>query len=466
MDSRLLAEALDFLGAHRDDYRVHRMVVLRHGYLVLDASFYPFVHGQRHDLASVTKSFTSTLVGIALDSGFIASVDQPVVSFFPEREIANLDDRKRAMTVEHLLTMRSGLACDPGSSEQTLREMFQSPDWVQFVLDLPMADEPGERWVYCSPAVHLLSAILEQATGLPTVDFARSDLFRPLGITDSLWLVDPAGTARGWGDLHLDTLDMAKLGQLFLNRGRWPGRRVVSSAWVERATTDDQGYGYLWFTSPELFSAQGRAGQLVFVLPGQDLVLALNAGGSLTGQDSAVVSELLNTHVLGAVRSDAPLLPDPAGVAMLEQRVSEAATSNEGPPQPVPTLPGTAWAISGRAYLFEPNPFGFSRMRLTFVPESDQALLEAWIPPVLDDDQLTVAIGLDGVSRLSPGLYGGTLAASGSWETDTLFAARVDALGLISLWRYAFAFDGDAVTVAIECLAGEEPSGTIVGTAE
>jgi CubicO group peptidase (beta-lactamase class C family) len=479
MDSRRLAEAVGFLNAHRDDYRVHRMVVLRHGCVVLDACFYPFSRGQRHDLASVTKSFTSTLVGIAIDLGYIAGVDEPILDFFPDRTIANLDDRKRRITIEHLLTMRSGLDCDAASFEETLQEMQQSPDWVQFVLDLPMVAEPGERRMYCSPGVHLLSATLEQATGMRTVELARSYLFEPLDIDSHLWRADPGGTARGWGDLHLGTLDMAKLGQLFLDDGLYSGRQVVSSSWVRQATAadgapypdgwlDDDGYGFLWWSTSRSFSAQGRGGQLVFVFPDEDLVLALNAGGSLTGEgrDGDTVIELRDAYVLGAIRSDSALPPDPTGMTLLRQRLGEAALSDEGPPQPVPDLPETASRISGRTCTLDPNSFGFSKVRLSFSPGSDEALLEATIPAILGDSELRVVVGLDGVPRYSPSLFGMTLAAKGGWETDDTFVALVDNIGLINLWRYGFTFAGDTVEVTIDCLAGYQPSAVIAGRCE
>jgi CubicO group peptidase (beta-lactamase class C family) len=478
MDSIRLGEAIDFLNVHRDDYRIHRVVVLRHGHLVLDAVFYPFTVGQRHDLASVTKSFTSTLIGIAIDMGYIAGVDEPILDFFSDRTIANLDDRKRAITIENLLTMRTGLDCDSGNHEQILRDMEQTPDWVQFTLDLPMVDEPGASRMYCSPGVHLLSAILERATGMSTVEFARRHLFWPLNISSSLWLVDPDGTARGWGDLHLSTLDMAKLGQLFLDGGLYADRQVVSSWWIRRATAadgepfppgwlDDNGYGYLWWSTPHSFSAQGRGGQVLFVFPDDDVVLALNAGGSLTsgGRDGDVVVELRDALIRDAVRSDVALPPDAEALAFLQQRLDAAAMSDEGPPQPVPDLPEVASQISGRTYVLEANRFGFSTLRLSFSPDSTEAIVATLIPPILGDSELQIVIGLDGVSRFSPGLYGMTVAAKGWWESDDTFIALVDNIGLINLWRYGITFADDRVELTIDCLAGYQPSLTIIGTA-
>jgi CubicO group peptidase (beta-lactamase class C family) len=133
--------------------------------------------------------------------------------------------------------------------------MQASPDWVQFTLDRPMIDEPGSRFVYCSPGMHLLSAILQQATKMTALDFARQSLFEPLGIRDVVWPADPQGVTHGWGDLYLHPHDMAKLGYLWLNHGQWEGRQIVSRAWVEDSvkvqmrTGGDDDYGYGWWVT-------------------------------------------------------------------------------------------------------------------------------------------------------------------------------------------------------------------------
>lgn len=136
-----------------------------------------------HDVASVTKSITTTLIGIAVNQGRLR-LDQPVLSFFSDRPIANRDARKERFTVRHLLTMSSGIDCTTERDEATLREMWTAADWVQFVLDRPMRWGPGTQFVYCSPGSPLLSAILRRATGRTALEFARQNLFEPLGITN------------------------------------------------------------------------------------------------------------------------------------------------------------------------------------------------------------------------------------------------------------------------------------------
>jgi CubicO group peptidase (beta-lactamase class C family) len=231
---------------------LHGFLLIRDGKIIVDASFYPYDGSTPHDLASVTKSVTTTLIGIAADQGKLR-LDQPVLSFFPDRTIANRDARKERTTVADLASMSSGLDCVWQPDEPTLQEMTASADWVQFTLALPMVAEPGTKWEYCSPGMHLLSAILIQATGQTALDFAWDTLFGPLGMREVIWPADAHGYNHGWGDLMLYPRDAAKLGQLWLNGGVWNGRQIVSKDWVEtavtaKATTSEEGldYGYGW----------------------------------------------------------------------------------------------------------------------------------------------------------------------------------------------------------------------------
>jgi CubicO group peptidase (beta-lactamase class C family) len=471
MDSDTLAAGVDFLIENRETYRVHSVVVIRHGRVVLDTRFYPFSRQWKHDMASVTKSWTSTLIGMAIEMGFIEGVDEPVLGFFPDFTVANPDPRKDRMTLEHLLTMRSGFECDPSNSEATLTEMTMSDDWVQFTLDLPMAHEPGQQYVYCSPNIHLLSAILQRATGMTTLEFARQYLFHPLGIIDVNWPTGPHGINRGWGDCHLSPFDMTKLGLLVLEGGRWRGRQIVSPGWVELATDGsvqhvpgwpaDAGYGYLWYYDRGLVYAAGRGGQRIHIYPEEDLVVGLNAGSGI-GDYYPITLEYLENWVLGAIVSDDPLEPDPEGVARLRSKVAEAEASNEGPPQPVPPFPPVAATISGQRYELDDNIYGLDDLRLTFEDEAE-ALLEVSLPEVLGASRLAVRIGLDDTYRFSVGRFDAQAAAKGSWTSDSRFSVLLDELALVNLWQWDFEFDGDAVTIFIESLAGGELPATVNG---
>ena len=282
MDKVRLDAAL--ASAQRQHLALHGVLVVRHGFIVLEKYFPPWGETAGHELYSCTKSFISALTGIAIDKGLIAGVSQPVLGFFSDTTFAHVDARKRAMKVEDLLTMSSGLGWVEG--DETYRKMYTTErDWVRFVLDLPMVADPGRRFNYSSGNSHILSAIIQAKTGMTASDFARTYLFDPLGIRDWSWDPDPSGlTIGGWG-LHLSPREMAKLGYLYLHQGAWEGKQVVPGSWV-RASTEPHtrpgkgwSYGYQWWVdeSVPMFAALGRFGQSIFVVPRLDMVAVFTA---------------------------------------------------------------------------------------------------------------------------------------------------------------------------------------------
>jgi hypothetical protein len=317
-----------------------------------------------------------------------------------------------------------------------------------------------------------LSAILERATQMSTLEFARQNLFGPLGIIDVMWLTDPQGIHRGWSDLHLRPNDMTKIGYLFLNGGSWRGRQVVSSSWAEEATIGagqqipgwpaGEGYAYLWYYAPDYYYASGRGGQLIYVFPEMNLVVGFNAGDGI-GDHFDIHKEFLETWILGAIESENPLPPNPDGVALLQTRVGEAAATNEGPPMAVGELPATARAISGRTYVLDANGYGLSEIRLTF-PGADEATLEVGMPEVIGGPMVEYQLGLDNINRFAPARHGVMTAAKGHWVSDNLFSVMIDEIALINLWQWDMLFDGDTVTLDLISLAGGELPATITGT--
>jgi CubicO group peptidase (beta-lactamase class C family) len=302
MDSQRLAEMLKAIEQQQLD--LHSLLIIRNGYLVSENYFGVYQPDTRHQLYSVTKSFIATLIGIALDKGFIAGTDQRVVDFFPERTFDNLDQQKAALTLNDTLTMRTGLDWEEG--DPAYRALFTSPDWVKHVLDKPMIAAPGSQFNYCSGCSHLLSAIVHHTTEMNPRDFVEQYLFKPLGITNARWDTDAEGIpVGGWG-LQLTPRDMAKLGYLYLRHGQWEGQQIVSSEWVANATrthteTDGElGYGYQWWTYPSLnaYTALGRDGQTVFVIPEQDLIVVTTA--EMDNHDP--IFQLIQRYILPAVQ--------------------------------------------------------------------------------------------------------------------------------------------------------------------
>ncbi len=446
IDSNKLAEAVEFI--LNNNLRAHSMLVIRNGYIVADVYFYPYKPNTRHDVASVTKSITSTLTGIAIDKGFIEDVSQQVLGFFGERKVANLDERKKAMTVEHLLTMQSGLQCINSPTEVTLSQMMGSPDWIQFMLDLPMSYAPGMRFEYNSGAVHLLSAIIRKTTGMSALQFAARHLFEPLGISDVIWPLDRNGEDNhGWGDLQLRPQDMAKIGYLFLNNGQWDGQQILSANWVQMATKkhvsfeDGGGYGYLWWMPSQpagLLEARGRGGQRIIIWPEKNVVIVFTGGGFEPGK--------VGPFLISAIKRDQPLAADSVGVARLERSIKRAAEPSKAEKSEAIAWPETAKAISGKTFTLQPNPVGLQSLTLTFKDKAEAILRCALVSGFSDKPQLEFLIGLDGVPRIAPGRFGIPVASKGAWKSQNTFVVDIDETGNINQYSLELTFQGNQVT--------------------
>jgi CubicO group peptidase (beta-lactamase class C family) len=401
--------------------------------VVLDAYFSPYDGSFPHDLGSVTKSVTTTLIGIAAGQGKL-QLDQPVVSFFPGRTIANLDERKKSLTVRHLVSMRNGMEsqCFHGD-EPTLDVMRSQPDWVQAALDRKMTSQPGTSFCYDSPGMHLLSAILQEVTGMTEVDFARQVLFEPLGIREVAWESDPQGYSHGWGDLHLKPQDAAKLGYLWLHSGQWEGKQIIPAAWVSdsvqahsRMVGNEYGYGYGTWVSPIDFYAMGRGGQFIRVIPSMDTLVVVTAGGP--DIDFAFLLKVL----LGA---PAQLPANPAGQEKLASAVS-AASQGSGPHAATP-LPDTARVVSGKTYTCDTNPVGVTGFSISF---NDPGA--AVFSMVRNGQQTTSPVGLDGRYRLD---VQGT-ASAGYWEDAQTFILEFFDIGQLTRRLH---FDGKRLEVTV-----------------
>lgn len=426
IDSNALAQTIEWIRAKR--IPVHSLFVERNGHAVLNAYFFPFEDHETHDLASVTKSVTSSLIGVARSEGALADLDAPLSALLPDETQALDDPRKGAIPLADLLDMTSGLDCNAAPGENLLLEMEHTPDWVSFMLRRPLVSVPGSRFQYCGAAFHAVSAILTRATGRAAFDLAREQIFAPLGITISAWPADPRGNSHGFADLELTPPDAAKLGYLWLHRGRWDNRQIIPSDYLAEALArhaDVQpgiayGYGFWLYPShrPYDFEANGRGGQRITVVPDENLVTVITAGGA----DANVVAPLL----VAAVRANGPLVPDPAGDARLEAAITEAAR----PPPPVTPAPVPLWAqsIFGRFYVLPDNPLGLRGLQLTFGAGSE-ALLQLEFADGIKEGH---PVGLDGVPRFSPDLRSGhRVALLGQWRTNGFLldydqVARID----------------------------------------
>lgn len=292
------------------DIGIDSIHIVRHGYLVYEKYFDYYNYSNLHHLWSSTKSITSILIGIANATGFITDLDEPVLDIFSDRSFTNIDARKEALTIRHLLKMQSGLQWNehdvqawtgtvnkhdyefisnltdvslstwPFNPIWDPIQMINSSDWIQFVLDRPMLSDPGTEVYYNSGVSHLLSAIIQNKTGMNTERFAKQYLFDPLDIGEYLWFNDSLGISIGGFGLWLQPFDLTKIGYLYLNNGTWNDSQIVPAQWVQESTQDyGIGYGYHWYidTSQNFYYSPGLGGQIIVIKPDDSLVVAITA---------------------------------------------------------------------------------------------------------------------------------------------------------------------------------------------
>lgn len=342
IQSRLLVEMVQHISEY--SFQIHSVLIVRNGNIVLDSYFWPLSSEIQHPIYSCTKSIMSALIGIAVDKGYIQSVNQPIADFFPNLA-AGMDDLKKSITLEDVLMMASGLDCKDSYlyGWAGLYDMGASSDWAQYILDLSMVAPPGSKFEYCNGLSYLLSVIIQNATKMKTLDFAVKYLFEPLGIKDIIWPTSPQGVTVGWGKMQLKPHDMARFGWLYLNKGCWGGRQIVPSTWVQASTRRHidaelfDHYGYQWWVdSAGYYMAVGYKGQRIFIIPEKDMVVVFT--GNLTGSESLIPKQLLDSFIIPAVTSDNALPQNTADNSRLDEIVNNVAQEPKEP------MAGITWA--------------------------------------------------------------------------------------------------------------------------
>lgn len=309
---------VDSLGA----LRLHGVLIARHGRLVLEEYFHG-EHGQKpHDTRSASKTVVTVLIGAAMQAGVPISPGTPVYAVM-RPGAGDLDARRRALTLEHLLTMSSGYDCDdngddrPGN-ESAITDQDQNPDWYGMILDLDVVREPGAQAVYCSINPHLAGGVLARVAGRSLPELMHELVGEPLGMRGYYIPITPTGDGYFGGGWRFRPRDFMKLGQLYLNGGTWNGRRVVSEEWVRRSTQPRYSmsaaarYGYQWWMreypyagrTVQAYYASGNGGQYVVVIPALDLVIAAYGGNYNERAGGLMVSELIPRYILPAVVED------------------------------------------------------------------------------------------------------------------------------------------------------------------
>jgi CubicO group peptidase (beta-lactamase class C family) len=424
MNSLILANAIK--QAKQDSINIHSLLIIKNNHVVLDVSFYPFKNSYVHDLASVTKSITSLLIGIAIEKKFIRNENEPILKYFPEYNIKN--DTLQTVTIRDLLNMASGFQCSWNDGEKELNEMRFSKDWIDFMLTLPFANNPDSQFSYCSGNFYLLAEILQRTTKMSSHEFAEKYLFKPLGFGKSYWVKNYKGVNNGWGDLHMSTYDFAKIGCLVLNNGMWNGKQIISKQWIDQIQPlhnihNSEYYGYGWWldsANPDEIQAAGRGGQRLFIFKNSNMVIATTGGG---GYDVGNLDDLALQAIKAYNKKENHF-------ALLQQEVENAG------------LPDTSFITAkdfpenelNKDYLLDNNGMGLVSMRFEKRRPDYYIILN-----FIDNSKEEHPIGMNNQYLISnEKTFGLPTAVKGRWINNTLY---IDYNRLCRIEHYKFSIN-------------------------
>ncbi len=360
---------LEFLDAVENaKLEFHSLMVLKHGQVIAEGWWKPYAADLKHMLFSLSKSFTSSAIGVLVDAGKV-SLEDAVISFFPEDLPLEISANLRDMKVRHLLSMATGHDDDPTNSS-SIRE---SKNWIKTILEHPVEFEPGTHFVYNSGASFLLSAIVQKVSSQALLEFLKPRLLEPLGIENATWASNVQGiNFGGWG-LNLTTEDIAKFGLLYLKKGVWNGQRILSETWVNQATSSQvsngdkptsdwqQGYGFqFWRCQHGAYRGDGAFGQYCVVLPDQDAVVVITSAVN----DMQQVLDLVWKHLLPGLNSSQAKQPSNEAELLMQQLLSLKLQVVRGE-----KTSELATRVSGLNYVFEANEANIQSMNFKFLAE-------------------------------------------------------------------------------------------------
>lgn len=455
---------LDFLDAiERSDNEMHGLVILRHGKIIAEGWWSPYRKELLHTMYSCSKSFTATAIGFAVSENKVRLQDK-VISFFPNDLPDTVSANLSELTVQNLLTMSMGQ--DP---EATPGVVTTQTNWVKGMLSAPIVKKPGSTFLYNSGATYLLSAIITKVTGEPVLSYLKPRLFDPLGIKDIDWETDPNGiNTGGWG-LRLRTEDMARFGQLFLQKGKWNGRQIIPASWIEDASARHidqkpelsqadkdksdwlQGYGYqMWRCRNNAYRGDGAFGQYIIVMPDQDAVIAITSEtGNMQDELNLVWKHLLpgmNNTILSP-SSDAEVLKK--RLASLQLKILSTRSDS------VSTL-----LNRGKSFVMETNNGSWKEVYVKATPKDCQLEL------VNETSRYTLNFGngkwKEGVTRKHgpnlvskaknhfAGLADPKVAGAFRWATPTTLVMDLRYIESPHTERITLQFEGDSVIMTTE----------------
>ena len=441
------ADVLGFVEQAEQKLNVlHSFMLVRHGQVVAEGWWKPYAADEPHMMFSLSKSFTSTAVGLAVADGKL-KVDDVVLDFFPDEAPAQPSANLKAMRVRDLLTMSTGHHDDdirdfPYNGEESVVKNF---------LARPVSHKPGTFFLYNTPASYMLSAIVQKVTGQAVVDYLRPRLFEPLGIADPVWDASKQGVSMGGFGLNVRTEDIARFGQLYLQKGMWQGKQLLPAAWVETATSRlmsngsspasdwEQGYGYqFWRSRHGFYRGDGAHGQYCLILPQYDAVVAITAGT----RDMASVMNLVWDRLVPALKT-APLAADASAHRKLTDKLAALALRT---PSGTPTS-AMAQSVSGKRYTFDSNKQSIESIALE--PSANAAATLVIRSGGADQ---RIAAGHNAWTKGSFVMSGtpNAIAASGAWTSEDTYTMEVVRYRTPFATTYKLRFAGDQLFLNIE----------------
>jgi len=440
------ADIIDFVDtADRQIDAMNSFMLVRHGYVVAEGWWAPYDAATPHILYSLSKSFTSTAVGLAISEGKM-SLDDEVLKYFPEDAPADPSVNLKAMRVRDLLRMASG----------NVAEATFTPDniWTKAFLAQPVPFKPGTHFLYNSPATYMLSAIVQKVTGMTVLDYLKPRLFEPLGIGSPTWVMSPQGISAGAYGLSLRTEDIASFGQLYLQKGKWRGKQLVPSPWIEEATARqtangsaptsdwDQGYGFqFWRSRHNTYRGDGAFGQYCMVMPEYDAVVAITSGV----RDMQAVMNLVWNKLLPAMKPN-PLPDNAAERHKLEAKLASLMVKAQAGESNSPL----AAKVSGKWFEFPQNDRGIRAISFDFNSAAPVLMVRT------TTGELKNTLGVGSWSKSQNAFANGMekflsvpqpplLASSGAWTASDVFQVKVLLYQTPFYSTLTFRFDGDRV---------------------
>jgi CubicO group peptidase (beta-lactamase class C family) len=423
---------------------MHSVMVVRHGHVIAEGWWTPYRAEARHEMYSLSKSFTSTAVGLAIAEGKM-SLDDEVIKFFPDDVPENPSQNLKSMRVRDLLRMSTGHVDEPPRPPDAV--------WTKAFLAQEVPFKPGTHFLYNTSATYMLSAMVQKATGETVLDYLKPRLFDPLGIENPTWGTSPQGISLGGYGLNIRTEDIAKFGQLYLQKGKWEGKQIVPERWVAEATTLqtsngsnpnsdwDQGYCYqFWRARHNAYRGDGAFGQYCIVMPDQDTVVAITSGV----KDMQAVLNVVWDSLLPALKDEA-LSPDNDARQALESTLTDLTM----PPQDGSVQPKDS--IVRKVYTFEP---GEDRIESLSLETGDDATsLIARINGA--DRRITCGKGTWTDGRFAYSQFPEQpVAASGGWTNDDTFTAKLCFYETPFTLTIRLKFAGDTVTANADSNVG------------